>query len=249
LNRSFSEIISNLKSVSLTELECVSLQNRIDSKYLLSSSMLNNLLPFITENYKVLEIDDNRIFTYENNYFDTEDLLFYHEHHNGYLNRIKVRSRKYLETGSSFFEIKKKEKIERTNKIREKTEGLISVPNQDMIHKISLMSRKALNGIHKVLSNHFNRITFVNNAATERMTLDFNISFADENSEKKLEDIFVLEIKQSKCSEHSSINQIIRNNNIRQQGFSKYIYGVMLLKSGIKKNNFLPLLKKINTLR
>jgi hypothetical protein len=141
--------------------------------------MLDKLFPFIIENYRVLEIEGHRIFTYENNYFDTEDLLFYHEHHNGYLNRIKVRSRKYLETGSCFFEIKKKEKIDRTNKIREKTNELISAPNHEMIQKILGMSRKELKGIHKVLSNHFNRITFVNKAETERMTLDFNISFAD----------------------------------------------------------------------
>jgi hypothetical protein len=210
--------------------------------------MLDKLFPFIIENYRVLEIEGHRIFTYENNYFDTEDLLFYHEHHNGYLNRIKVRSRKYLETGSCFFEIKKKEKIDRTNKIREKTNELISAPNHEMIQKILGMSRKELKGIHKVLSNHFNRITFVNKAETERMTLDFNISFADNQLEKRLDDIFVLEIKQSKCSGHSSINEIIKENNIREQGFSKYIYGVMLLKDAVKRNNFLPLLKKINSL-
>lgn len=237
-----------LQSVSLEELECVSLQNRIDSKYLLNSNMFDKLLPFIIDNYRVLEINGHRIFTYENNYFDTEDLLFYHEHHNGYLNRIKVRSRKYLETGSCYFEIKKKEKIDRTNKIREKTDELVSSPSIEMLQKIMRMSRKDLKGIHKVLSNHFNRVTFVNKAASERMTLDFNISFADDQQEKMLEDIFVLEIKQSKSSGHSSINEIIKENNIREQGFSKYVYGVMLLKNGIKKNNFLPLLKKINSL-
>jgi hypothetical protein len=117
-----------------------------------------------------------------------------------------------------------------------------------MLNQIAGLSRKNLNGIHKVLSNHFNRITFINNSATERMTLDFNISFADEYCEKNLEDLFVLEIKQSKSSAHSSINQIIKDNHIREQGFSKYIYGVMLLRNDIKKNNFLPLIKKINTL-
>jgi hypothetical protein len=242
------DLLPNLPSVSLKELDCVSLQNRIDSKYLLNSALLEQLLPFIAMNYKILEIEGHRIFTYENNYFDTTDLLFYHEHHNGYLNRIKVRSRKYLETGNCYFEIKKKEKIDRTNKIREKTDELISIPTADMLDQIAGLSRKSLNGIHKVLSNHFNRITFTNNSATERMTLDFNISFADEQQEKMLDDVFVLEIKQSKSSGHSSINEIIKENNIREQGFSKYVYGVMLLKNGIKKNNFLPLLKKINSL-
>jgi hypothetical protein len=95
--------IYSLPSVDLQQLDEVSLLNRIDSKYLLNKNSLDLILPFISENYKVLEIGNNRIFTYENNYFDTQNLQFYHDHHNGYLNRIKVRSRKYLETGACFF--------------------------------------------------------------------------------------------------------------------------------------------------
>ncbi len=243
-----NDIINSLDSVTLKELDCVSLQNRIDSKFLLNKSQLELLLPFISQNYSVLEIKNNRIFTYENNYFDTEDLRFYYDHHNGYLNRIKVRSRKYLETGQSFFEIKKKEKVDRTNKFRELTRDIVSELNELQLAKLSNMSRKQLEGVHLVLTNHFNRITFVNHEMTERMTLDFNISFADENGEKKMRDIYVLEIKQSKSNSHSSISDLIKANNIRQKGFSKYIYGILLLKEGIRKNNFLPLLKKINTL-
>jgi len=242
------DFVATLPSVSLKELDCVSLQNRIDSKYLFNKGQLEMLLPFIANNYKVLEIEKNRIFTYENNYFDTPDLRFYYDHHNGYLSRIKVRSRKYMETGMSFFEIKKKEKVERTNKIREITESLISELNELQLDKLRNLSRKPIENVELVLTNHFNRITFVNHAATERVTLDFNISFSDGLQEKLLKDIFVLEIKQSKCSSHSSISELIKANHIRQQGFSKYIYGILLLKEHVRKNNFLPLLKKINNL-
>jgi hypothetical protein len=240
--------VATLPSVTLKELDCVSLQNRIDSKYLLNMGQLEQLLPFILTHYKVLEIDNNRVFTYENNYFDTPDLRFYYDHHNGYLSRIKVRSRRYMETGMSFFEIKKKEKVERTNKIREITQDLISELNESQLAKLRNMSRKPIENIELILTNHFNRITFVNHAATERMTLDFNISFSDGIQEKSLGDIFVLEIKQSKCSSHSSIGDLIKANHIRQLGFSKYIYGILLLKEHVRKNNFLPLLKKINNL-
>ena len=61
----------------------------------------------------ILEIEGHRIFTYDNNYFDTKDLQFYFNHHNGYVHRIKVRSRKYVETNTSFFEIKRKAAISR----------------------------------------------------------------------------------------------------------------------------------------
>jgi hypothetical protein len=240
--------IYSLPSVDLQQLDEVSLLNRIDSKYLLNKNSLDLILPFISKNYKVLEIGNNRIFTYENNYFDTQNLQFYHDHHNGYLNRIKVRSRKYLETGSCFFEIKKKEKVSRTNKIRVFTNEIVSELGEKYLASIQKMTRKDISGMHLVLKNNFNRITFVNHSFTERMTLDFNISFSDDNTKKDMKDIFVLEIKQSKSNSHSSIENIIKNNHFRQQGFSKYIYGILSLKSGIKKNNFLPLLKTIEKL-
>jgi len=243
-----TNFVNDLQAVSLAQLDCVSLQNRIDSKYLLNNELFAKLLPFIHQNYKVLSIDNHRIFTYENNYFDTEDLQFYKDHHNGYLNRIKVRSRRYLETGTAYFEIKKKEKVSRTNKYRVRVADLIETPNIYQLDQIRSMSRKTLVNIHKVLHNRFNRITFVNHAATERMTLDFNILFSNESNEVLMGDIFVLEIKQSKSGSQSSIDELIRGLQIQEQGFSKYIYGVMALFPDVKKNNFKPLLRNIKNL-
>ena len=79
-----------------------------------------------------------------------------------------------------------------------------------------------------ILSNTFQRITFVNNEFTERMTLDFNISFSNTMETKALTDYYVLEIKQPK-STNSPIVNALKLDGIRQRGFSKYIYGVMLL--------------------
>lgn len=103
--------LKSMKSISLAEMDSVALLNRIDNKYVLNEEQLALIVDSIAENYFVLEIDGHRVFTYENNYFDTKDLRFYYDHHNGYVNRIKVRSRKYLETNSSFFEIKKRKKL------------------------------------------------------------------------------------------------------------------------------------------
>ncbi|MFM2231259.1 MAG: hypothetical protein RL607_2517 [Bacteroidota bacterium] len=237
--------IQNLHGISLQELDSVALQNRIDSKFVLTRSQLEALLPIISQNYKVLEIDGNRVFTYENNYFDTPDLRFYYDHHNGYTQRIKVRSRKYVETGASFFEIKKKEKVERTQKIRQPLSDILSRLDTARQELIEGFSRKNLKNLEVILSNTFQRITFVNNEFTERMTLDFNISFSNTTETKVLKEYFVLEIKQPK-STNSAIVQKLKTQGIRQRGFSKYIYGVMLLHPNIKKNNFLPLIKNLN---
>jgi len=240
--------LNAMNTVSLAQLDSVALQNRVDNKYVLNKQQLESIIAVIQEHYEVLEIENTKIFTYENNYFDTKDLQFYYDHHNGYSNRMKVRSRKYVETDTSFFEIKRKENIERTSKTREKVDQLISDIDAIKKETIQQLSRKPIADLSVQLNNKFNRITFVNNSQTERMTLDFNIQFSDEISEKNFSDFYVLEIKQSKSNGRSIVTEALKKNNIREQGFSKYIFGVIALKDNVRTNNFLPLIKKINKL-
>jgi VTC domain len=240
--------LNAMNTVSLAELDTVALLNRIDNKYVLNLQQLKHVLPVVEQHYKVLEIESNKIFTYENNYFDTKDLQFYYDHHNGYANRMKVRSRKYVETDTSFFEIKKKENIDRTSKTREKIDQLISIIDENKKEAVQQLSRKPIADLSVILNNKFNRITFVNKELSERMTLDFNIHFSDEFNQKQFSDLYVLEIKQSKSNGRSIITELLKKNNIREQSFSKYIFGVIALKENIRMNNFLPLIKKINKL-
>lgn len=240
--------LNAMNTVSLAELDSVALLNRIDNKYVLNKQQLQYIVPVIQQHYAVLQIGDNKIFTYENNYFDTEDLQFYYDHHNGYSNRMKVRSRKYIESDTSFFEIKRKENIERTAKTREKVDQLISTIDSTKKETIQQFSRKPIADLSVILNNKFNRITFVNNDQTERITLDFNLQFSDEISKKNFSDFYVLEIKQSKSNCRSIVTETLKKRNIRELGFSKYIFGVIALKDNVRTNNFLPLIKKINKL-
>lgn len=242
------QFINAMKTVSLSELDSVALLNRIDNKYVLNKEQLQLVTPIIQANYKILQIDNHKIFTYENNYFDTKDLQFYYDHHNGYTNRMKVRSRRYVETNVSFFEIKKKQHINRTAKTRFKIDEIVATVDSAKSSSVQQLSRKTVGALELILNNKFNRITFVNNDNTERMTLDSNIHFSDEHREKTFSDFFVLEIKQSKSNGRSVITDFLKKNNVREQSFSKYIFGVIALKENIRKNNFLPIIKKINSL-
>ncbi len=240
--------LNAMNTVSLAQLDSVALLNRIDNKYVLNKEQLQSIAAIIQQNYEVLQIGNDKIFTYENNYFDTEDLQFYYDHHNGYSNRMKVRSRKYVESDTSFFEIKRKENIERTSKTREQVDELILAIDENQKEIIQGLSRKPIADLSLMLNNKFNRITFVNTNQTERMTLDFNLQFSDEMGEKNFSDFYVLEIKQSKSNGRSIVTEALKKSNIREQGFSKYIFGVIALKDNVRTNNFLPLIKKINKL-
>lgn len=245
----FLNKLSSISSVTLTELDSVSLQNRIDSKYVIHEDDLMTIFPCLLVNYNVLTINNLRYFSYENNYFDTNDLLFYKDHHNGYANRIKVRSRRYVESDLSYFEIKKKEKVNRTNKIRLSIDKIISEINEEKKELVQSYTRKNLNDLKLILKNNFKRITLVNKDFTERVTLDFNLHFSDNNNEVNFEKIIVLEVKQSKSTQISPLVSFLRENNTREHSFSKYIFGVISLKPNMKKNNFLPIIKNLTKIQ
>ena len=56
----------------------------------------------------MLDIDGRRVFGYESTYFDTPDCEQYRAHRQGRRRRYKVRSRSYVDTGLSMFEVKTK---------------------------------------------------------------------------------------------------------------------------------------------
>ena len=95
-------LVSSLLPLSLEELDKVKLLNRVDSKFIFHIRALNDILKEVSEYYHILEIDQKRIFKYESLYFDTPDFLLYRHHHNGKPNRVKVRYRKYLDSGEVF---------------------------------------------------------------------------------------------------------------------------------------------------
>lgn len=245
----FLQNVQNLAPVTLAQLDAVSLQNRIDSKYVFNKDDLMTLIPCLFKNYKVLDIDSLRSFSYENNYFDTKDLLLYQDHHNGYVNRIKVRSRKYVESNLCYFEIKKKEKVNRTYKHRTKLSGLVYTVSSENHDLVQSYTRKDLHDLQFILKNNFNRITLVNNDFTERVTIDYNLLFADERNEVTLDQVAIIEVKQSKVTQNSPLVAFLRAQNTRQNSFSKYIIGVISLHPEIKKNNFLPIIKNLNKIQ
>ena len=99
-------MLGTFESVTLKQLDSVELQNRIDTKYVLTQDQLLALLRGIRDEQFVLEIDERRLFNYKTVYYDTADFQFFKDHHNGKTNRFKVRIRKYVESEILFLEVK-----------------------------------------------------------------------------------------------------------------------------------------------
>jgi len=248
------EIISTVEKfnrISLDEINRVALMNRTDTKYVFRIDKLNDILKKALKNYKVLEINDERIHLYNNQYYDTNDYEMYLNHHNGKLNRYKIRCRNYEVSDIAFLEIKFKSNKYRTIKkrIRNNFSTNLNTVSSNFIENNSPYKS---NDLTPVLRNNFHRITLTHKIDKERITLDFNLSYISNLSGIKkthdLPNLAICEVKKEGHINTSEFTAILRSEKIRQSGMSKYCIGAALLYSDLKKNQFKTKLRYIESI-
>jgi hypothetical protein len=233
--------------IALKEMNSVSLLKRIDTKFLTTESKLLEVLPFLNNDYRILEIEDNRLMNYATLYFDTEDLKSYFEHHNGKAKRQKIRMRKYIDSDLCFLEIKEKQNSGMTNKTRCTIGDLETTLSEKSKEFIKKATNKDL-VLKPVLYNYFQRFTLVNTQRSERVTIDSCLSYKTNDTTKALQNIVVIEVKQEKQNVQTPIYKALKVTKIRTSSFSKYCIGVASLVNGVKANRFKELNLKINKL-
>jgi hypothetical protein len=240
--------LNKFRAISLDEVNCVRLMNRVEVKYLFQASKLPQLISLLADDYDVLEIENSRALPYKTTYFDTDDFLFYHQHVRGKLNRYKIRYRKYEITDESFLEIKKKTNKGRTIKWRVENipgNGTFDTAATDFIGEYSPVSSA---DIKAKLLNTFSRITFASFRLNERITIDFRISFNSPGggSGVFLPYIAIAELKKEVASDYSPFKSLIKQLQIYPSGFSKYCIGSALLNDSLRINMLKPKILLLN---
>jgi hypothetical protein len=239
-------VISTLQSLTLQELDKVKLLNRVDSKFIFHAGMLDSILEAVSNDYFILEMENKRVFRYESLYFDTKDFLFYRNHHNGKPNRLKIRYRKYVDSGEVYFEIKKKIKMDRTDKYRIRQPEISEVLNGA---GLKLLDKHQCNPgpLEAKMRIFFDRLTLASKNTQERVTLDINLMLTDKVNEKSFPSLVIAEIKQERFSRLSKFVEALRKRNISELAISKYALSVALMKD-IKSNAFKAKILKLNKL-
>jgi len=238
--------LTDYNFISLDDLQKVRLLDRQDTKFVFNKTNLPVLLDKIKSSYQVLNIQGVNNFTYENTYFDTDDFLFYQQHHNEKRNRFKVRFRKYSTTNDCYFEIKIKNNKNRTIKKRIQVDGMNNIlgdTENQLISKIIGLSPQKLK---PKLSIQFSRITLADNNFNERLTIDTGLSVKNGTNSMLFDQLVISEIKQIKYNPKSDYIQTLRNLKIPEMRFSKYCMGMLHVYKKIKYNRFKPKLIQIN---
>lgn len=111
--------ITDLPAIDLTTLsEQGALLTRQDRKYLVDVALLPHVVDQLATAAAALEIEGRRQLTYESVYYDTPSLVSYLQATRRRPRRFKVRSRTYVDSASSFLEVKTRDGRGRTVKER-----------------------------------------------------------------------------------------------------------------------------------
>lgn len=236
------------EAIGLEDLDRVQLMERTDKKFLVPASMLPGIFQAIELHYFILEIDSKRLLEYHTHYFDTTDDELFHHHHNGKLNRYKVRKRTYVDTQTSFLEVKQKTNKGKTIKQRLKIKNNhpeLSEQEKAFVRQVSPINPEEL--LPKS-TNQFHRITLADKQMTERCTIDFNFRVESGQQTASLDEFAIIEIKQDRFSRMSPLSKCLQKNRIKPMGFSKYCIGRVLAEEKIKKNTFKPKIRRLTKL-
>lgn len=240
-------LLEQLPPITLEEMSGIRLMNRTDTKFVTTLPVLETLLELCQGSYYAQVNCGHQISPYRTVYWDTDSHDMYQRHQHGHAPRTKVRARTYVDSNISFLEIKKKDNHGKTRKKRIQVPSIEAVIEEgvgeeflkertDYYFNVKEADRTF---IKARLQNQFQRITLVNKAHTERLTIDFGLCFKnfDSGMTHELPRTVIIELKRD-GRQPSPILPLLRELRVKPAGFSKYCIGTALTNSGVQTNNF-----------
>lgn len=238
MRHSVLDILSSFQAITLECMDPVKLMTRSDEKYVCRIDQLPGILEAARPEFQVLEHLNNRLMAYESLYLDTPDHEMYLMHHNGKLNRYKIRIREYRDSQEFFLEIKFKDNrgITKKKRIRIGADGnYLGDEIRNFMLKNSTYTPEMLK---PMLSSSFERITLANTNIQQRVTIDLHPGWHFCDRRINLSHLVILEVKSAKTSNSGGFGFLLREARIQPFRLSKYCTGTVLLYPEIKNNRF-----------
>ena len=233
-------LIAQFPPITLDEMSSVKLMNRTDTKFVTTMPMLLRLLEMASQDYYVQQISGERNMLYDTTYFDTSTFDMYNDHQHGHANRQKIRFRTYVSSHLQFMEVKTKNNRGRTKKKRIEVQDmdLHDAAKRDFLGQhLRFDADQLVPHMH----NYFRRVTLVNRAKTERLTIDTQLQFHNliTDTDRDMGQLVVVELKRDGLV-FSPVLEMLRQLRIHPHGFSKYCMGAALTNPHLPVNNIKP---------
>jgi len=245
-------LLNSFSPISLQALnETAEMLSRIDNKYVVPRAALQSLVPALSTEFDILDIDQRRAFTYDTRYFDDTQRSAYYEHHQGLRKGFKVRVRRYCDAGLSFLEVKVKGKRGMTEKFRLPLDGgLVGQLSPDAMSFARETYGRQYDkpfdyDLKAAMDIRYKRITLVAKSGGERMTIDTDLRFRTCNGSMALgTDVFVVEAKSALGRGFADV-QLRRAKQRPTKRCSKYCIGMAAMGEVSRYNQFLPTMRKL----
>lgn len=245
---SVASVADGLPDVGLEQvLAAAELQTRVDRKYLVPAADFERLGAALTGSFSVLQIGGRRRFGYESVYFDTPDLALYRQHLQGRRRRYKVRTRTYLDSDDTMFEVKLKglrgatvkERMPYATANRHRLTGQAQGFLDSLLHREYAVSAPAL---APSLSTTYARTTLVDLAAGARLTCDVDLVCHGHTSVAVPQGHVLVESKADGSG--GLADRALQRLGLRPVSVSKYCVGVALLHAEVPANPWNRLLRR-----
>ena len=249
---SINQFTHSFDPITLEQLNAkAEMMARIDNKYVVQRDQLLALVPQLRGAFDILDIQDQRAFTYDTRYFDDAARSAYFEHHQGKRRGFKVRVRNYVDAGLCFLEVKVKGQRGMTEKYRmpydlDDRAALTAVAADFAEQTYSRQYDKAFDYcLRPSLDVRYQRMTLVAQAGGERMTIDTDLRFQSEDRAFSTgTGVFIVETKSA--NGRGLADRLLRTQGERPtRRCSKYCIGMAATGQVARYNRFLPTLRKL----
>jgi hypothetical protein len=247
--------LRGLPAVGLEELNAeAALQTRVDRKYVVPEDQAQELLATFDAEVRVLEMDGSRCFAYDSVYFDTDQLDSYLLAAHGRRRRYKVRTRTYVDSATSFLEVKTEGAREATvkeripydlrDRARLTTEGL------DYVHGTlaAAVGGAPTGPLGPVLETRYHRTTLYLPESGSRATIDTDVTWQLPGEQAwVLAGAVILETKSGSAS--GPLDRHLWAHGVRPSRISKFATGMAALCPELPANRWNRTLRRTMTLR
>ena len=247
--------VAMFPSISLEQVEHdAALLTRVDRKYIVTHAELTDVLEEINGAVRVLEIDGERVFTYRSTYFDTPDLASYRAAAAGRSQRFKVRTRAYVTSGTSWLEVKLRDRRGQTNKHRVEhlleleldARAISFLDGFDQVRPLVVMMRPSI-------ATTYQRATLVCSdpslrgveGAEQRVTIDVDVTCRrpDGTPIVRFGEHLIVETK-SHSGRPGPFDRALWRVGARPAPVSKYAVGVASARPGLTANRWRRILRR-----
>lgn len=225
-------------------MQVAGLQTRQEKKYLLTPEQFVELSRQLAD-LRVLQIDGKRLFSYESVYFDSPDLALFRAHRQGRRQRYKVRTRTYLDSGESLFEVKLKggrgETVKQRLPYRFEDRNRISRSAEDFLEG-ALQEQYDLEPpkLDVSLTTRYSRATFVDVLDGARLTCDIDLACTADDETELGPDLILVE---SKSTGSGRADEVLAVMGVRPESISKYCIGIALTSPEVPANKWNRMLR------